>query len=75
MAKQEFARKPFNTFLYTWSVENDLSRQRPEELAKTCNALPGSNGEDFITTYVYDRVVDSKGIVHQYAYVACDYVE
>jgi hypothetical protein len=38
-----------------------------------CNATAGSQGFDFITTYVYN-VVMYNGSSNNLAYVACDYV-
>ena len=76
MAKKEFARKPYNSYLYKWQVVTDIAKGGGPNGAGVpfCNATPFSQGEDFIVTYVYNREVDSSGIAHQYAYVACDYV-
>jgi hypothetical protein len=39
-----------------------------------CDALPYTNGQDFITTYVYDSSIQN-GVEFRSAYVQCDYVE
>jgi hypothetical protein len=78
--KRVFTRK--NGFqkggrLYKWSPiptdkkVNDSTGQRKYY----CDATPGSQGEDWIVTYMYTITVDSKGIQHRVAYVACDYVQ
>jgi hypothetical protein len=76
--KQTFVRKPYDKQLYKWSPsESDKKSKKHQGTDRTffCDATPRSNGEDWVVTYVYLLDVDSKGIQHKYAYVACDYVK
>lgn len=75
--KKEFTRKPYDKYLYKWSPDNtNLKSDIANFGARVpfCDAKPFSNGEDFIVTYVYEKIVIN-GVEHRYAYVACDYVE
>lgn len=75
-----FTLKTFGAQLYKWSPSsneknkpnnsNNGSNNRPFY----CNALPGSQGQDWVTTYVYDLVVVDNQQEHE-AYVSCDYAE
>lgn len=74
-----FARKPYSGRLYKWGVMNEDKKAKKESgqgkvVKISCNATANSQGEDFITGYVFERVVINS-VVHQYAYVECDYVE
>ena len=74
LGKKVFTQKTFGAELYKWSpIEND----RPKATHKKpfyCDALAGSQGQDWVTTYSYNiAVVD--GQQERLAYVACDYVE
>ena len=76
--KKIFTRKPSRgDNLYKWSP--DANQITKAKIAKQfndffCTAIPGSQGEDRITTYVYDSVIVN-GEVKKLAYVECDYVE
>ena len=79
-----FTRKSYNNQLYKWSpipfnkkINKTLTQVKSKGPAPTpisCTALPGSQGEDFTETYVYDLVIIG-GVEHRYAYVECDYVQ
>jgi len=66
--------------LYLWSPEGPNYSAKVDSInAKNtrptyCNATAGSQGEDWVTTYVYNT-----GIINyqpaRFAYVECDYVE
>jgi hypothetical protein len=77
--KKIFILKGFEPYLYRWSpIPNDYSKASSKILKEVtpyfCNALPGTQGEDWITSYVSDSViVDYKA--KRIAYVECDYVE
>ncbi len=76
--KKIFIQKSYGNQLYKWSpLPNNFSNKK--DAGKTskpffCNATAGSQGEDWITTYVYDLVVVNSQQKHL-AYVECDYVE
>ena len=73
-----YTRKPYNSRLYKWSPQSTDKKNNnrgPNNTKFYCSAIAGSQGEDWVTTYVYDLVVDIKGIQHKYAYVECDYVK
>ncbi len=75
LGKKVFVRKPYDKRLYKWSpVETDRNLNKPKERQSFCNATSGSQGEDFVTTYVYNQVVVD-GILKRFAYVACNYVK
>lgn len=76
--KLVFTNKPYDSFLYKWSPNFDvLKKSNSNFIANNptgCNALPYSQGEDWVTTYVYNYDI-STGTLHQFAYVECDYVK
>lgn len=61
---------------YRWQPLNDVARKTKQGviLISECTAIPYSQGEDYTTTYVYDKVLVG-GVLHKLAYVECDYVE
>jgi hypothetical protein len=70
--------KTYTNFMYGWSPE-DPSYKKDQTCTqrgpkKFCNAVPFSQGEDWIVTYVYNIDI-STGFPKRLAYVACDYVE
>ncbi len=75
----KYTLKTFNSALYTWSPDTSIVK-RPNPLSNQqtvislCTAYPGTEGQDGITTYVYNIVIKPSGI-QKIAYVACDYVE
>lgn len=76
-----FVYKTYTPNLYKWSPP--CERFTPNEDKYTtkrvapyfCNATPGSQGQDWITTYVYTLFVTPIGEQQKLAYVECDYVE
>lgn len=83
---RKFKRKPYSWGgVYKWEVTQYMPEKGGKEPEKTllsktrdkfCDAEKGDKfGEDWFTDYVYDEVMDNKGIKHRYAYVACDYVK
>lgn len=71
-----FIRKPADKYLYKWSpipTEKKIN-ERNGNSKFFCNATPNSQGEDWVTTYVYELII-IKGIKRKEAYVECDYVE
>lgn len=84
MAKKrgKYGIKQYNVELYTWSPEkypftDNKSRAsfgiQVIPIPIYCNALPGTQGQDWVTSYDYNIVVTS-GAVQRLAYMACDYV-
>ena len=75
MKKQVFTLKTYGAQLYKWSPESsDRKAVKREGRQQYCNAVAFSQGQDWITTYVYDiKVVNSQQ--ERSAYVACDYVQ
>lgn len=77
----KYGIKQYDPTLYTWSPIPDIFQKEQNKNVnlvpppKTfCDAVPGSQGDDWITTYVYDVIVSPDGI-HRSAYVSCDYVQ
>lgn len=69
-----FTRKTYGAKLYKWApVKNEKVKTGEIDLPYYCDATQGSQGQDWITTYVYDQVLVN-GNLARYAYVACDYV-
>ncbi len=80
MSKKKFVQKPGGPRLYIWSPQDyDPTSgknigQRGGDRANLCTALAGTNGEDYIVKYVYDKeFVNNKEV--RLAYVECGYVE
>lgn len=61
--------------LYKWSpLPTDKKNSKIGGVRKYfCSATPNSQGEDWVTTYVYEVVIIN-GIKEKHAYVVCDYV-
>ena len=76
MKKQVFVLKTYGAELYKWSPIPNNKNTKGLESKKPyfCTAFPGSQGEDWITTYCYNVVVVD-GKQKRLAYVECDYVE
>jgi len=76
-SRGKYALKTYGNFLYTWTPEaptyNNKIRNRGDKNSY-CNALPGTQGQDWICTYVYDISV-LNGVQERLAYVECDYVK
>lgn len=76
MGKQVFTSKTYGAQLYKWSPESNQKKVvKPNSKPFYCNAIPFSQGQDWITSYVYDITITDKGEQQKIAYVACDYVE
>jgi hypothetical protein len=80
--KKVFVLKQFTSDIYKWSPGcPDFSRKKLHDNRGSgkknpvlCTAVAGSQGQDFVTTYVYDTaIIDYQQA--RLAYVECDYVE
>lgn len=72
--KNRYARKSYGS-VYRWSPDRSIKKTGSvrNDFTLGCSAVPGSLGEDWDTSYVYDvEVID--GITHKIAYVECGYV-
>lgn len=75
--KLVFFRKPTSDILYTWSPDTSINkpvRKGNGRNAYFCTATPGSNGEDWISGYIYNLIVVD-GKQKKLAYVECNYIE
>lgn len=80
MSEKKFVQKPGGPRLYIWSpreydptYDKNLGKGSGER-ANFCTALAGTNGEDYVVKYVYDKeFVKNKEV--RLAYVECGYVE
>lgn len=73
-----FGIKQYSSDLYTWcppTFDYHVAVQQFQAIAQPayCNAIPGTQGQDWVTTYDYNIAVGSDGI-ERVAYMACDYV-
>jgi hypothetical protein len=75
-SRGKYALKTYDNYLYTWTPQTPTYNKGKNTADKKsyCNALPGSQGQDWICTYVYDISV-SIGEQERLAYVECDYVK
>jgi len=74
MSKKVFVRKNYGT-LYKWCVNTGpQGNKRRNQAALGCDAVAGSQGQDWISGYVNNRVVVG-GQLEQLAYVECGYVQ
>lgn len=80
MSKKKFVQKPIGGRLFIWSPPNydpanyKLVGRTSSTLTNACTALAGTNGEDYIVKYVYDKeFVNNKEV--RLAYVECGYIE
>ena len=74
------AEKGFTPILYTWTPETSVKKNNkniePIVAAEFCTAKAGSEGGDYITTYCYDIIFNTKlNEFERLAYVECGYVE
>lgn len=77
LGKKVFIQKSYGNQLYKWSpqpVNYDNKAQGQVTKPFFCDATAGSQGQDWITSYVYNVSVVNLQQRHD-AYVACDYVE
>jgi len=78
LGRRRFTDKTYGPELYIWSP-SDFVTKRKENIGGNvppkfyCTATYGSQGQDWITTYVYDVVFVGMQ-KEQLAYVECDYV-
>ena len=73
--KKVFTAKTYGAQLYKWSPIPSEKKISRSEKPSFCSASPNSQGQDWITTYVYNFSVTPNGEQQRLAYVACDYVE
>jgi len=75
--------RPSGSGLYMWSpLPNDFTNKnlrnsqnrRNNQKPFFCDAVAGSQGQDWVTTYAYDLLVVD-GVLGRLAYVECGYVE
>lgn len=76
--KDFYLNKNAGSTVFRWKpLPNQVSKKTEVNSTQSnvvCTAVAGSQGEDFITTYVYDlAIVDEK--IAKLAYVECNYVE
>jgi hypothetical protein len=73
-----FVSKSYEAALYKWSPPCNQTLNKSINVPKGkpyfCTATIGSQGEDWITTYVYDLIYVNNKHEHL-AYVECDYVQ
>ena len=72
----KFTVKTYQSELYTWSPDTTLNKPSNgnKVVNNFCNAIAFSQGQDWVTTYVYSIAVVN-GVQQRLAYVACDYVQ
>lgn len=77
MAKKVFILKTYGVELYKWPpIETNVRKnQNFQKKPYYCNATAGSQGQDWITNYVYTLSVSPIGKQERLAYVECDYVQ
>lgn len=73
--KPTFTLKTYGAQLYSWSPESSTKKVVKSQKPFYCNASAGSQGQDWVTSYVYNISVTPNGQQERLAYVACDYVE
>jgi hypothetical protein len=72
-----YAIKTYGNYLYTWCPEAPTYSNKGKGMGDKksyCDALPSSQGQDWICTYVYNISV-LNGEQQRLAYVECDYVK
>ena len=78
ITKKVFAQsRPLGSAMYMWSpLPNDLTKKPSGNIQKPfyCDAVGGSQGQDWVSTYVYELLVINNE-TKRLAYVACDYVQ
>ena len=78
-----FVAKGYTPILYTWTPDTTFTKKLPNiqnsvennPVKRFCTAIPGSQGEDYTTDYVYDIKINAQGNTERLAYVECDYVK
>lgn len=76
LGKKVFIQKSVGGQLYKWSPQpNDFSKKPSNNQPPFyCDAAAGSQGQDWITTYMYNLEVVNSQQAH-FAYVECDYIQ
>jgi hypothetical protein len=76
LGQRVFLQKSVGGQLYKWSPQpNDFSKKKKNDNAPFyCDAVAGSQGQDWITTYMYNLEVVNSQQAH-FAYVECDYIQ
>jgi hypothetical protein len=78
LGNKVFTLKSGGFDLYKWSpLPNDLTKRKSSAAAAKpyfCNATSGSQGQDWISTYCYNLILNA-GQQEHIAYVECDYVQ
>ena len=77
-----FVVKGYTPTLYTWTPDTTFTKKLPSirnsvennPVKQFCSATAGSQGQDYITDYVYDIIISAQGNQERIAYVECDYV-
>jgi hypothetical protein len=80
---RKYVIKGYTPILYTWAPDTTITKIKPSlkksvtdnPVKRFCKAIPGSQGEDYITDYVYEIRVNTQNEIERLAYVECDYVE
>lgn len=76
LGKKVFTQKTYGAQLYKWSpIPSDKATLKNGQRPYYCSATPGSQGQDWVTTYSYNLQVSPSGQQERIAYVECDYVE
>lgn len=75
-----FTQKTYAPYIYSWCPDTSLSKQTSSSTNGSnqpnffCTAIPYSQGQDWIVTYVYNLIVVNNQ-QERSAYVECDYVK
>jgi len=72
---QQFTLKTYGAKLYKWSPQpNNKTKKKKPSRPFYCNAISGSQGQDWITTYTFETIIVDN-VLQKVAYVECGYVE
>ena len=75
LGKKIFLQKSVGGLLYKWSPNPiDLTKKPSQGRPFYCDASAGSQGQDWVVTYMYNLEVVNFEQAH-FAYVECDYIE
>jgi hypothetical protein len=72
-----FGRTPYGRTVYSWQPDTSINKNTRNSgriNLEGCTAIPYSQGEDYVTTYMY-QIEIVNGLARRFAYVACDYVQ
>lgn len=76
--KGRYTIKSYESYIYRWSPQEptyDGKSTGGPKRKNYCTAVPGTQGEDWTNTYVYDVIISQSGQQQRIAYVECDYVK